>query len=367
MKKIVSSDLQPGMIIAESVSSLNGRQVLVPKGGVLTTKTISNIKKWDIPYVMIAGEVTSSLEVTSAGLDKKGLSAGLQLPKMLIEKSIDFSNTLDSSIAQVSELFENIRTNKSIDIKHFHKLSLRIFEHLIHPSEAVNRLLFTLPKNNSLAYHSVMIASLSGMLADWMELGSKDIKEIILSGLLHDVGKTQLPLQLFADKESILMNDEIIQTHVLLAFKLLKDTKVVSAEVLSAIAQHHEFMDGSGYPQQLSGEKIHIFARIIGVVNYISSIIEDCDSINPFMLLQSLKLEMFTKLDPGVCDVFTRRISDYLTNSSVILEDGRKAKIAFLPSINPIFPILKIDDEFIDMQKDKATKIVGMECIEKIG
>jgi putative nucleotidyltransferase with HDIG domain len=365
MKKVMSSDLQAGMIIAELVSSLNGRQVLVPKGGILTEKTISNIKKWDIPYVMIE-EVAFSLEVTSGRPDKVS-SVGLQLPKMLVKKSIDFSNTLDSSVGEVSELFEKIRTSKSIDIKQFHKLSLQIFQHLIHPSEAVNRLLFTLPKNNSLAYHSVMVASLSGMLADWMELGARNIKEIILSGLLHDVGKTQLPPHLFADKESVLMNAEMIQTHVLLTFRLLKDNKVVSAEVLSAIVQHHEYMDGSGYPQQLSGEKIHGFARIIGIVNHISNMVGDCNSINPFMLLQSLKMEMFTKLDPGVCDVFTRRISDYLTNSSVILADGRKAKIAFLPSVNPIFPVLQVDDMFIDMQKNKEAKIVGLECDEKIG
>jgi putative nucleotidyltransferase with HDIG domain len=365
MKRVINSDLQAGMIIAESVSSLNGRQILIPKGGILTEKTISNIKKWDIPYVMIK-EDNSSPVVNSEGPDTD-LLIGPRLPRMLVEKSIDFSNTLDSSIAEVSELFERIRTNKSIDIKQFHKLSLQIFQHLIHPSEAVNRLLFTLPKENSLAYHSVMVAALSGMLADWMELGAKNIKEIILSGLLHDVGKTQLPQHIFADKESVLMNAEMIQTHVLLTFKLLKDTKVVSAEVLAAIVQHQEYMDGSGYPQQLSGDKIHIFARIIGIVNYISNMVENCNNINPFMLLQSLKMEMFTKLDPGVCDVFTRRISDYLTNCAVILEDGRKAKIAFLPSINPSFPVLQVDDMFIDMQKNKETKIVGLECNEKIG
>lgn len=366
MKKVISSELQPGMIIAESISSLNGRQILVPKGGILTEKTISNIRNWDIPYAMVVEEITSSLEVITLEADKVSF-VDSQVPNILIKKSINFSKTLQLSIAEVSGLFENIRINKSIDIKQFHKLSLQIFQHLIHPSEAVNRLLFALPPDNSLAYHSVMVAALSGMLADWMDMGSKDIKEIILSGLLHDVGKTQIPNPVFADKDSVIMNTEIIQTHVLLAFKLLKDTKVVSTEVLAAIVQHHEYMDGSGYPQQLSGEKIHVFARIISVVNYLSNLINDCSSINPFILLESLKMEMFTKLDPDVCDVFTRRIIDYITNSSVTLEDGRKAKIAFLPSTNPIFPVLKVDDDFIDMEKHKETKIVGLEGYEKIG
>lgn len=365
MKQVKNSDLQPGMIIAESVSSLNGRQILIPKGGTLTAKTITNIKNWDIPYVMIVEDTDSSLAATLAVADRDS-SAAPQLPKMLIKQSIDFSNVLKSSTASVNESLENIRMNKSIDIKQFHKLSLQIFQHLIHPSEAVNRLVFALPEEKSLAYHSVMVASLSGMLADWMGLGSKDIKEIILAGLLHDVGKTQLPTFAFTNEDSISENSEVIQTHVLLAFKLLKGSKIISAEVLAAVVQHHEFMDGSGFPQHLSGEKIHVFARIIAVVNHLTNIIEDCTSINPFMLLQSLKMEMFTKLDPGVCDIFIHRISDYLTNSSVILEDGRKARIAFLPSINPIFPVLKVDDEFIDMQKSKETKIVGLECNEKI-
>ncbi len=189
---------------------------------------------------------------------------------------------------------------------------------------------------------------------------AKDIKEIILAGLLHDVGKTQLPIEVIEDTDSAFMNPESIKTHILLAFKLLKGTKALSPNVLAAIVQHHEYMDGSGYPQQLSGDKIHIFARVVSVVNYLSTMIAASKNINPFMLLQSIKTEMFIKLDPEVCDVFTRRITDYLCSSIVNLKDGRQAKVVFLPNVNPIFPVLQVDDEFIDITRNKEVKIVGL-------
>jgi putative nucleotidyltransferase with HDIG domain len=359
MKKVAFANLQPGMIVAEAIHSLNGKQILFPKGVTLTNKTIHNIKNWDIPYVMIVDDVSSPLEETIEKTEDRSSSPS-SLPPLLVKKSHDFGNTLYDSIEKVNDLFDHTRRKKSVDIKEFNEVALQIFEHLIHPSEAVHRLLFSLAKKNSLAYHSVMVASLSGMLANWMDWDCKEIKEIILAGLLHDVGKTQLPVEVIEDRDSAFMNPETIQTHVLLAFKLLKGMRALSPNVLTAIVQHHEYLDGSGYPQQLSGDKIHIFSRVISVVNYLSTMIAEAKSINPFMLLQSIKTEMFIKLDPEVCDVFTRRISDYLLNCLVVLEDGRQAKVVFLPNVNPILPVLQVDDEFIDMLKDKDVKIVGL-------
>ena len=358
MKKVAYADLQPGMIVAEAINSLNGKQILFPKGVALTNKIILNIKNWDVPYVMVMEDVSSPLGEVAKSEDLDSVSS--PLPAILVKKTLDFSNTLSESVDKINKLFDNTRINKSVDIKEFHKIALQIFEHLIYPSEAVHRLLFSLSNNNSLAHHSVMVASLSGILAQWMQLGSKDIKDIILAGLLHDVGKTQLPIEVIKDQDSAFMNPEIIQTHVLLAFKLLKDTRAISPDVLSAIVQHHECMDGSGYPQHLSGDKIHIFARVISVVNYLSTMIAKSESINPFRLLQSIKTEMFIKLDPEVCDVFSRRITDYLYSSIVILEDGRQAKVVFLPNINPIFPVLQADEEFIDITRNKEVRIVGL-------
>ncbi|SFL75892.1 HD-GYP domain-containing protein [Pelosinus propionicus] len=355
MKKVASADLQPGMIVAEAIHSLSGKQILFPKGGTLTDKTIQNIKNWDIAYVRIESDTESEPDI----IEEKGEEVS-ELPPVLIKKAMDFDHTLQDSIAQVEELLNEIRNNKKIDIIPYHKIASAIFEHLTYPTEAVNRLLFSLAPHNSLAYHSVMVAALSGMLAQWMNFSSKDIKEIIFAGLLHDVGKTQLPLELLMDKNPAAADSEKIQAHVLLTFRLLKDIKALSPTILTAIVQHHEYMDGSGYPRQLASENIHVFARVIGVVNHLSNIIAESESINPFTLLQEIKLKMFTKLDPTVCDVFSRRINDYLLSSSVLLEDGRKAKVAFLPNVTPTYPILQVEDEFIDMIKDKEVKIVGL-------
>lgn len=358
MKKITSDELQPGMIVGEAIHSLNGKQVLFPKGGTLTEKVINNIKNWNIPYVRITEEDGFPAEMELEEPEEHSLPS--ELPRLLVEKTQNFSNTLQDSIDKVDGLFEYTKENKAIDIKYFHEIAVEIFEHLMYPPEAVNRLLFSLADQNSLAYHSVMVAALSGMLAQWMNFESRDIKEIILAGLLHDIGKTQLPSEVISEEGTAEISSETVQTHVLLAFKLLKDNISVSPGVLAGIVQHHEYMDGSGYPQQLSGENIHVFARVIGVVNRLSNMTAETKSINPFMLLQTIKQQMFTKLDPEVCDVFSRRVSDYLLSSSVILADGRTAKVAFLPHVNPTFPILQADDEFIDMLENKETKIVGL-------
>ncbi len=149
MKKVAYADLQPGMIIAEAINSLNGKQILFPKGITLTNKAIHNIKNWDIPYVMVMEDASSPMEMSKEESEDLSLSPAL-LPTMLLEKSLNFSNTLQDSIGKVNDLFDNTRRSKSVDIREFNKVALQIFEHSIYPSEAVHRLLFSLPNDNSL-------------------------------------------------------------------------------------------------------------------------------------------------------------------------------------------------------------------------
>jgi HD-GYP domain-containing protein (c-di-GMP phosphodiesterase class II) len=79
------------------------------------------------------------------------------------------------------------------------------------------------------------------------------------------------------DKPGRLDADErrLIETHPVVGYDTLKDSEGISAEVLDAVRHHHEYLDGSGYPDALSGERISDIVRILTISDVFSALIED--------------------------------------------------------------------------------------------
>ncbi|MDR3564047.1 MAG: HD domain-containing phosphohydrolase [Negativicutes bacterium] len=357
MKKVYYRELLPGMVTAEPVYSLNRKQVLIDAGVELSDRSIDQITNWDIPYVMIAEE-GEQLLIEESPPPEPDLSV---LPEQMAKKTLSFIHNFEAAIVQVSALLEDARADKVIDITAFREVAKQVEKYLIQPSEAINRMLFRMPvksAGNYLAYHSVAVGALSGMLAVWMDLPPSSIADVVLAGVLHDVGKTQIPRSLIVDSSS---HQDLAKQHVPFAVKLLRDIPGLAPDVLSAVLQHHEVRDGSGYPRALSGDQIHSYARIVQVANRLCQMVADSPRLNPFILVETIKGDMFAKLDPTTCDTFVRRFNDYLMNNPVQLSDGRKAKVVFLPSVNPTSPVLQTtDNEFIDLTKNKNIKIEGL-------
>ena len=94
--------------------------------------------------------------------------------------------------------------------------------------------------------------------------------------MFHDLGKAAIPLAIL-DKPGHLEPQEraTIETHAALGYDALKDNEEISAEILDAVRHHHEYLDGSGYPDGLCAEKISDVVRILTISDIFSALIED--------------------------------------------------------------------------------------------
>lgn len=112
----------------------------------------------------------------------------------------------------------------------------------------------------------------SALLGKWMNFDDDTINELALAGLMHDIGKCNIPNEILI-KPDRLTEDEfkVMKTHATLGYILLRSGKDFSDNVLMGVYQHHEKYDGKGYPNQMSGEDIHIFGRLIAVADVYSA------------------------------------------------------------------------------------------------
>jgi len=212
--------------------------------------------------------------------------------------------------------------------------------------------------------HSVNVAVLSGLLGKWLGFERAAIRNLMLAGALHDIGKSQVSLEILnkpGDLTSFEMQD--MKQHTVFGYQLLKDGEALPKLLRLWILQHHERLDGSGYPYAYQGSKVSYHAQIIAVADIYdamtsSRVYRDADT--PLKVISELSAEMFGKLDPGICKVFLEKLAESLIGNSVRLNNGAEAEIIFWDMrLGNMKPVIKTaDGEYIDLEKAHELNII---------
>lgn len=127
--------------------------------------------------------------------------------------------------------------------------------------------------SNCLPGHSIRTALLSICLARELEIDEDEIYFIGLGGILHDIGKLFIPSKILHKPCKLSPTEfDVIKKHATMGFEMLEDVRWLPRESLMIVQSHHEKLDGSGYPNQLSGNEIHLFARIVGVADVFDAV-----------------------------------------------------------------------------------------------
>lgn len=114
--------------------------------------------------------------------------------------------------------------------------------------------------------HPLNVAIISGLIAKKLEYTTLAVDQVILAGLLHDIGKIRIDLP---DSQALLtMNEDEVKNHTIIGYRMIKDEFDLPEEVAKVALEHHENNDGSGYPQGLSSDYISEYSQIINVANY---------------------------------------------------------------------------------------------------
>ncbi len=122
------------------------------------------------------------------------------------------------------------------------------------------------------AGHQQRVAELAEAIATEMALDELQVEGVRMGSMIHDIGKIQLPAEILSKPTSLSnLEFQMIQTHAQVGYDLLKDIQF-PWPVADIAHQHHERMDGSGYPQGLKGDEICLEARIVAVADVVEAI-----------------------------------------------------------------------------------------------
>lgn len=183
-------------------------------------------------------------------------------------------------------------------------------------------------------FHSLNVAVLSMMIGAAIKLRKEELHQIGLGALLHDVGQLEIPDLVLAKRDNLDKAEQAIyENHVKLGVRIAGKLGLSEA-ALQVIAQHHERMDGSGYPAGRAGAEISIPARIVAIANAYDNLCNPQDltrALTPYEALSLLFAKQRKRFDDSLLRTFIRCLGVYPPGTLVRLSDER---IGLVISVN---------------------------------
>ena len=240
--------LRPGMVTAQSIYNSSGASYLT-KGMELTKDYIEKLNFLGV----------NDLHVMSYSSDVK----------LLPPEDVLSEKTRVMAIKRVCDVFTQMEHTGTFEFEPLAKAAIAMVSDIAARSGNLVQLTDIRVHDEYTFAHSVNVAMLSGMLGRLAHLPEADVKEITTGGLLHDLGKIIVPPEILNKRGRLTQNEyDIIKHHPEAGFNKIRSMSLPNSHLLGIVAlQHHEHMDGTGYPKRRQGKDIHLYGRISAIAD----------------------------------------------------------------------------------------------------
>lgn len=349
MRTINISEAQPGMTLARTIINSN-LIVVLAENTLLSAVHITRLK--------FLGIQTLSVK------DEYDLSPQNSIVQSMLSRSHAFATDYQEVLRVVEEIFQTTIQTRSVPAAKMKDIVSASITPMVKQSGVMDYLYDLKHINHSVYNHSLRVSILSGVLAKWLQYNDTAIKDVILAGFLHDIGKTQLE-QRIVEKNIENLSEEDYDTymqHTTNGYHLLSENNELPDGVKRAALQHHEKMDGSGFPFNAGGDEIHAYAKIVAVADLYDNITTEREGFiknTPFTAMAKLSESMFSELDPEVCMAFLLNVQQVFIGSTVLLSNQARGTIIQYPNDYASLPLVRLSTgEVVDLNHQTDVKII---------
>lgn len=325
-KYMRTRQLRPGMKLDHPVVDRLGRN-LVARGAELDQYMIDSLIQMGIMTVYIQSDEDDEPDkplVVSAEAKRKIAQLRTEDPA-----KVSLSASVRKRVAEGIQFIYN-----SPDSKEATQATTSIATELlnaINSNDAIALDISALKTSDEYTFkHSVDVATIAMIVAKQQGYSDPEIHEIGVCGLLHDIGKTKVPLEIL-NKPGRLDDQEftIMKQHSVYGYHMVKDRNEFSTAVCLGVLQHHEKINGSGYPMGVDDSKISPYARVLAVADIYDALVTE----RPYKAAYSQRdavemiMSMTMELDINAMKSFLESMILYPVDSIVELSNGERARV----------------------------------------
>jgi putative nucleotidyltransferase with HDIG domain len=262
---------------------------------------------------------------------------------------------IEAAVQSLKEIFEQVRYTSRVPIMDIKtNLLPRLMQEPVQGD--LIRMIQNIKVTDQYLYkHSIGVGLLSATIGKWLKLDKSLIQQLLLAGILHDIGKVKVPERIL-DKPGNLDDEEkeMIKMHSEWGYEILKGTVGLSNRIAIVALQHHEREDGSGYPGGLRGSQIDLFSKIVAVADIFHAMISERvhqSGMPSLMTLRHFAESMYGKLHMPILWLLFTKLLMQLIGRQVQLSDGSLGKVVYLNPYDWFRPLILRNNDYIDLTK----------------
>lgn len=355
VEKILVKNAVPGMVLARDVYTDEENLVLGEKM-ILAEKTIKHLKGHFVREIFIYvpdGKKTVSRQAPQRKTYNQQIKETREFRK--------FDSSFKESVSEVKDQFNSIVSEGAeIDTEVLLSETDRILKESTSGIHVLDMMSCMRDMDDLTYVHSVNVALICNVFGNWLKLPKDEIRVLTLGGILHDIGKLKIPLEILTKPGKLTDEEyEIIKKHSYYGYDTIKN-KEIEDQVKLAVLLHHERTDGSGYPGGFPNQKIAEAAKIVAIAD-----VYDAMTANrvyrigmcPFKVINIFEEEGMTKYDPKyIIPIMEMLVQSYIGNS-VRLSNNMAGEVIMINKNALSRPVVRVGNDFIDLSKDRKVTI----------
>jgi putative nucleotidyltransferase with HDIG domain len=345
LKTFDIDNVEEGMFV-DSIAEQQGKFKITSRGRVTSLGAIEQLKKKGILSVV----VDLSRQLKPERVEPKE-SETLEIPverpeQVALEVELEVAAKLHASGKHLQKtMLESMSKNLPVDITITEEFTNKLVSSIDRNPNALMCMTKIREKDAYLFEHSLNVAILLANLGTHIGLDEEQIQELALSGFLHDMGKIKIPDEILY-KSGRLNGQEmtIMKDHVYYGTKMLIEMAMPDS-IVRTISEHHERLDGYGYPEGLRGDEITQFGRMIAIVDTYDAITADrCYKlgVSSKKALKILLQDTPDKYDEELVTQFVKSIGIFPAGSLVKLNNQKIAMVLKQHPVHVTKPLVKV-------------------------
>jgi len=333
-QRLLLSDIQLGMRVKLPLSWTN-HPFLFNRVDITTPEQIEMIRGLGVPYVYLISDASDEVEVVADDDeyvdDNTALTSAAHQPdlQLVTRKAMRLSQKrFLESVNECRNAFAKVVS----DPEGAYRLSSALVEELLSHLQEVQSPFLTLVGNDekgvSVTQHGISVAVLALMIGHALDLPQRELRDIAFGSLFHDIGKLKVP-DVIRRKRLPLTSHEAnyLQMHPNFGYDMLNRSGLFPKEVLDIVLHHHEFIDGSGYPDGLTGHKIPLTTQIVSLANDYEKQLNGLETSSPQVALGYLFKHRASKHSEALIAILVKILGIYPPGTIVKLSDDCVAKV----------------------------------------
>jgi cyclic di-GMP phosphodiesterase len=342
IKRISADQLMVGMFVSDQTKGLE-------KSGL---KKQGVIKKEETIFKIITSGIEEVWIDTARGIDSS-FARPIVVEEILLTPVVPLAEEMDratkihtEALGIVDDIYQTVKSGQAIDISSTEQVAEGITGSVTRNKNALLCLSQIRDKDQSLLEHSVNVSVLMSLFATYMGFEQETVQQLVTGALLHDIGKTSVPDNILNKTDKLTPAEQVeLRRHVEYGQQALESTKGISEVVISICAQHHERIDGKGYPRGLDHSGINTYGRMASLVNIYDKLTAKragSPGLVPFKAMQRLSKLVGTHLDKEMVYSFIRCMGIYPVGALVELNNGRMGVVTESRIDKPNQPTVRI-------------------------